>query len=320
MFGADARRLAVASLTEAGDATIALWRRDGRPLQGYVLVTGEGSDCRVTVYLQQGEGNPTAVLAGDMVWLQTPAEGAAEPHGASGAEPPRESGVGEPGTAGRAAKPEAAPPEEEPAEIGFKLYPEPATPVMAIPAHKIEVIVTPVDEGAGAGPGPVAEAEPSQGGVTTDAPAPSSATADADADAGAGADADADPDANPAPASTSADGAIALLSRHPLAPRARGSARISSAQGNLTIAVRGLPSPSRLGPTYNAYRAWLLNQRAGTRESLGLLTRAWGDNYHLETAGDLPLSHFDAIIVTAEDRRATIAHQNPPQVLFGSYR
>jgi hypothetical protein len=232
----------------------------------------------VTVYVQQGDWGPTAVLAGDMVWFQSPAEGAAEPP-----EAPRGTPEPEP-----AAEPEPAPLEEEPAEIGFKLYPEPATPVTAVPAHKIEVVVTPFDE------------EPAAPGAPR-TPAPDQA-----------------PDSNQATAS--GDTPIALLSRHPLAPRARGSARFYPAQGNMTIAAWGLPSANHLGPSYNAYRAWLLNQRAGTRESLGLLTRAWGDNYRLETAGDLPLSHFDAIIITAEDRRAAISHQNPPQVLFGSYR
>lgn len=290
MFGTHARRLAVASLTEAGDAATVLWRRNGQPLQGYVLVTGEGTDCRVTVYVQQGDWGPTAVLAGDMVWFQSPAEGAAEPP-----EAPRRAPEPEP-----AAEPEPAPPEEEPAEIGFKLYPEPATPVTAFPAHKIEVIVTPVDEGPAA---PDATQAPPADRTPASAPAP-------------------DPTPDPAPKSGPApgDAPIALLSRHPLAPRARGTARVDPAQGTMTIAAWGLPSASQLGPSYNAYRAWLLNQRAGTRESLGLLTRAWGDNYRLETTGDLPMSHFDAIIITAEDRRAATAHQNPPQVLFGTYR
>lgn len=302
MFGLNARQLAVASLTEAGDAATALWRRDGRPLQGYVLVTGEGADCRVTVYLQQGEGSHTAVLAGDMVWFQSPAVGAAESHEAPGAGDPA------PGTKaagpqdGPAQAPEPGPvpepgtvtEEDERAEVGFKLYPEPATPVAAFPPHKIEVIVTPVEEGAGNGPPP----------APTEAPPPPAG--------GAGA-----PD-EPAPAS--ADTPIPLLSRHPQAPRAGGTVRIDPHQGRLTIAVRGLPSPAHLNPAYNAYRAWLLSQRAGTREPIGYLTRAWGENYRLEAAADLPFSRFDAIIITAEDRRATIENQNPPQVLFGAYR
>lgn len=297
-----ARRLAVATLTEAGDAAAFFRGPGGRPLQGYVLITGEGDDCRITVYLEQGLGAHTAVLAGEVVWLQTqalaPAVQAAGATGAgatgtgatgigaratgtgAGATGAGATGIGAPepwsGLLADAGSPAVGSPEEadteEPAEVGFKLYPEPATPVSAIHPHKIEVLVTPVEQPAAA---PVAAAgEPL---------------------------------------------AVAMTSRHPMAPRAGGTARVDFAGGRLSLAVRGLPSPALLGRTYNSYRAWLLNQRAGTRHALGLLTRAWGENYRLESESDLPLSRFDAVLITAEDRSAGAPGAAAPQVLLGAY-
>ncbi|HWI54009.1 MAG TPA: hypothetical protein VNT01_17875 [Symbiobacteriaceae bacterium] len=289
-----ARRLAVATLTEAGAGSARFRSADGRPLQGYVMVTGEGTDCRITVYLDRGEGTHTAVLAGEMVWLQThtadeaaeapvplmQAAGAtAEPWAGllAGAGSPAASAA-EPAQPAPAPEPEPErPAEEQPAEVGFKLYHEPAVPISAVPPHKIEVIVTPVDTEA-------AEAAESPTGEPAAAPA-----------------------------------AVTMASRHPLAPRAGGTARLDFAAGRLVLTVRGLPSPAMLGRTYNAYRAWLLNQRAGTRQPLGLLTRVWGENFKLESEPDLPFDRYDSVLVTAEDRAAPAPSSGAPQVLLGDY-
>jgi len=285
-----ARRLAVATLTEAGEGSARFRSADGRPLQGYVLVTGEGTDCRITVYLDRGEGTHTAVLAGDMVWLQThTADMTAEapvPVAQAGAGPAEPwagllAGAGSPAAStAEPAEPAPSPQserqaEEQPAEVGFKLYHEPAVPVSAVPPHKIEVIVTAVD------------AEP--------------------------AEPPADEPAAAAPA------AVTMASRHPLAPRAGGTARLDFADGRLVLTVRGLPSPAMLGRSYNAYRAWLLNQRAGTRQPLGLLTRVWGENFKLESDPELALAHYDSVLVTAEDRAAPGPSNGAPQVLLGAW-
>ncbi|HYF95476.1 MAG TPA: hypothetical protein VD969_24965 [Symbiobacteriaceae bacterium] len=287
MFEQPVRRLAVATLSEVGDAAALFRGPGGRPLQGYVLVTGEGADCRITVYLNQGEGNHTAVLAGDMVWFQAQSQPQARPAEAPLPVASAAAGAGEPWAG---LQPDSEPPPEEalPAEPGFKLYAEPATPVSAIVPHKIEVVVTPLEE------------------------APSEAPA-------------AEPAAEPAivppaePAAEAEPVSITLSSRHPLAPRAGGTARLDRSQSSLTLTVRGLPSPAVMGRPYNAYRAWLLNQRAGTRQPLGLLTRVWGENFKLESEGGLPLSRFDAVLITAEDRLAGAPIASAPQVLVGDY-
>ncbi|HWI66173.1 MAG TPA: hypothetical protein VNT75_30445 [Symbiobacteriaceae bacterium] len=269
------RRLAVATLSEAGDEAAAFRGPEGRPLQGYVLMTGEGPDCQVTVYIERGPGQHTAVLAGEMVWFQSQQETA----------PPT-------GPVAQAAEPQPpADPAEEPAEVGFKLYPEPAVPVSAIVPHKIEVTVTPVPEPL---PEPAAAVAPE--------PAP--------------------PEAPPQQAEAEAEAerpVVTLASRHPLAPRAGGTARIDAETGRLTLTVRGLPSPALLNRSANAYRAWLLSQRSGTRHDLGLLTRLWGENFRLESEPLQPLDRFDAIVVTAEDRAARGAVATAPQVLLGTY-
>lgn len=284
-----ARRLAVATLSEAGDGAARFRSADGRPLQGYVLITGEGTDCRITVYLDRGEGTHTVVLAGEMVWFQThTAEVAAEApvpamQAAGGPAEPWAgllSGAGSPAASAAEPPPPESEPEPDrraeaqPVEPGFKLYPEPATPVSAVVPHKIEVLVTP--------------AEPDCEAATNSPPAGEPAS-------------------------------VPMASRHPLAPRAGGTARLDFAAGRLLLTVRGLPAPAMLGRTYNAYRAWLLNQRAGTRQPLGLLSRLWGENFKLESEPDLPLSRYDSVLVTAEDRAAPGPSSGAPQVLLGAY-
>lgn len=118
---------------------------------------------------------------------------------------------------------------------------------------------------------------------------------------------------------------VQLVQRHPMTPRASGSATLNLRRGSMTISLRGLPSPMALGRDrtsgrpFNAYRVWLVNQRNQVRTPVGYCERAWGENFRFQAEG-LPLNRNDAILVTAEDRSsATTTGHAAPQVLIGSY-
>ncbi|HYG58241.1 MAG TPA: hypothetical protein VD902_09300, partial [Symbiobacteriaceae bacterium] len=252
MFDAPSTKVAVALITESTQPG-----RAPAGLRGYCLISGAGPGARVTVYLEQGPAS-ACTLEGPLVWLEpgsaVDAEAKAgvapeavavaglaaelelelelepdrdpesEPQAGPGPEAGAEPGAGP----GPVLSPE---PDEGPAEVGFKLYPEPATPV--------------------------------------------------------------------AVASPPATLTVTMAGRHPMAPRAGGSAQLDLKDGRVSLALRSLPSPAALGRDpatgrpYNAYRAWLVGQRSGTRHDLGLISRVWGDNFRLQSATGLPLQRFD---------------------------
>ncbi|WP_374712823.1 hypothetical protein [Symbiobacterium terraclitae] len=118
---------------------------------------------------------------------------------------------------------------------------------------------------------------------------------------------------------------VQLVQRHPMTPRASGSATLNLRRGSMTINLRGLPSPMALGRDrttgrpFNAYRVWLVNQRNQIRTPVGYCERAWGENFRFQADG-LPLNRNDTILVTVEDRSAaTSTGHASPQVLIGSY-
>lgn len=98
---------------------------------------------------------------------------------------------------------------------------------------------------------------------------------------------------------------------------ATGAAVFDFRINSLLLTLRGLPNPATFGSeevtgrTYNAYEAWLRN--SGTKEtvSLGLCRRIWHDTYRLQKKGDVNLSRFDTIMVTAEDRSGPTTPSGP---------
>ncbi len=119
---------------------------------------------------------------------------------------------------------------------------------------------------------------------------------------------------------------IPLASQHPLAPRAGGTATLSPATGSLQVVLRALPNAAALGHdpqtghAYSGYRAWLVTQRTRARVCAGLCTRLWGGNYRLQVDAGLPLRDYDAILITAVDRNATVVGPDAPRVLLGPYK
>ncbi len=117
---------------------------------------------------------------------------------------------------------------------------------------------------------------------------------------------------------------VQLVQRHPMAPRAAGTAVVNLRQGSLQLMLRGLPSPTALGRDrstdrpFNTYRVWLVNQQTHARTPAGFCERAWGENFRFQADG-LPLNRHDTILVTVEDRTATGTNTASPQVLIGSY-
>lgn len=309
MVESTATRLAVARLE--GPEAAQFSPAADRPLQGYCMVNGEA----LTVYLEDGQGQ-TALLEGRLVWLEggsvvTLPSGAVWPP-----EPPALDGGAEAELPETEAEPEAqaglamllehhaaeefplnTEPDEEavfeaPAEVPTEAPAEVPTQALA-EAPATEPLVEPE---------PQPTEEPSQVGFKL---YPEPAT----------------------PVSTAFSSMnVALASRHPLAPRAVGTAQLDLRTGRLAVHVRGMPTPAALGRDQttgrplNAYRAWLTNQHTGQRVDLGLLTRVWGENFRLEADGSLPLHRYDALLVTAEDRTGDSPDPAAPQVLFGQYR
>ncbi|MGE5675669.1 MAG: hypothetical protein ACM3XM_17605 [Mycobacterium leprae] len=119
---------------------------------------------------------------------------------------------------------------------------------------------------------------------------------------------------------------VPLTSRHPMAPRATGSAQLHPVDNSLTITLRGLPSPASLGRErstdrpFNAYRVWLIQHRSGSRLPLGHCTRVWGDNFKFESTEPLPLNRYDGILIAVDDRSQNTPNPNSPQVLLGTYQ
>ena len=118
---------------------------------------------------------------------------------------------------------------------------------------------------------------------------------------------------------------VQLVQRHPMTPRATGTATINLRRGHLSLSLRGLPSPTALGRDrksgrpFNAYRVWLINQKNQMRTPVGYCERVWGENFRFEADG-LPLNRSDTILITAEDRSVATSTGHPaPQVLIGSY-
>ncbi len=185
-------------------------------------------------------------------------------------------------------------------------------------------------------------AGPSDSSAAVDAPAPSAgpvgvlpesagrAAAGGSADLGeAVADTSAQPPAaptQPAPRHVNPLAVqVQLEQRHPMTPRATGTATINLRRGHLTLTLRGLPSPTALGRDrksgrpFNAYRVWLINQKNQMRTPAGYCERVWGENFRFEAEG-LPLNRCDTILITAEDRSVATSVGHPaPQVLIGSY-
>lgn len=116
---------------------------------------------------------------------------------------------------------------------------------------------------------------------------------------------------------------IPLQSRHPMAPRAVGTAVLDLEEGRITGTLRGLPSPVALGRVsgtgrpFTGYRVWLVNQRSGSRLPLGLLTKVWGENYRLEVGPGVSFTRYDLLLITADDRTAASPDPHWPQVLAG---
>lgn len=292
-MGEAATHVAAIVLSETGQESTAFRSQPDQPLEGYGLASGNDQVCTLTLFLRGarspafyhgwaiGDGDPLylgafhlgsggegslagnlstqgleqttgflvtaggVLLAGPLVWMVKGIAPPVEPEPTDQqAEPPDE-----PQEETEAASPQAGSMPEEPAVHPFKLYPQPATPVMAR--------------------------------------------------------------ANLAPA-------------HPKAPRSGGVAVLDPDSGTITMALRGLPSPARLGAdpatgrSFNAYRAWLRNRQTRSRYPVGLLERTWGDNFHLKVAEGLKLADYDLIIVTAGDRTAAAPNPQAPAVLTGA--
>lgn len=366
-------RLAVARLDELEPAQAHRFRA-GQPMHGYCLLSGGQGDCRVTVYVENGQAlgdrsgeggfyyegwliapdGPTslgafnlgpggqgsatrtmagtflqgrqaeyvrvtaepfggsqfgsiAVLEGRLVWLDT---GLAEPSAGAPDQPERP-----PLEVGHAEW--SAEPERQPVAVGG-----PPSAGAGATLEVAELSSQLAEAPAGERPSPSAAVD-----------SPSVASADAPA-----AGASVSPSVSPSGGADAAPGGAApdlrqtnplvlnvqLVERHPMAPRAAGSAVLNVRQGSVSLSLRGLPSPTALGRDrstgrpFNVYRVWLVNQQSGVRSPIGFCERAWGENFRFQAEG-VALNRHDTILVTVEDRTATDGNHAAPQVLIGSY-
>lgn len=219
--------------------------------------------------------------------------------------------------------PEAPAPTPETPTAAGSLPADPAMPVTETPAGPSALVSgTPAEDAATATaaapaqPAPAAPAESNRSGGPApmgDAAVPPEQPSAAQA-----------PPAYQPPGIAPATLTITLHSRHPMAPRAAGTAVLHLREGRVVVTVRGLPSPAALGRVpgldrpFNGYRLWLLNQRSGMRQPLGPLTRVWGENFRAEEGPGLPLARYDTLLVTADDRKAPSPDPHWPHVLVAT--
>jgi hypothetical protein len=302
-------RLAVARLMEAG-AQAAAWRPvAAQPLQGYCLLTGDEESCRITVYLENGQTH-TALLEGALVWLpQEP--GVLTIPVVPGAEPVRL-------------------PDPIPSPVAFA---EPWSHLLSGAGEPVATMLSAQsDEDADVVSGAESTPDESDENIPEDVEVVGEAEPEPKPDVVGfklypepAIPVEATVPAAPETPVAAAALTVPLDGRHPLAPRAGGSANIQ-VDGRVILHARGLPTPAALGRDeatgrpLNAYRAWLLSQRTGLRHDLGLLARVWGENFRLHSDGGLPLERFDSVLVTAEDRSGEQGGQTAPHVLLGTYQ
>ncbi len=346
MADASVSQIAAVVLSESGPEAPAFRNESDRPLEGYGMVSGQGPTCKVTLFLKNarspavyhgwalGTGDPTylgpfhmgsggegslsvemacpalestsaflvsvggVVLSGPLVWLvrgaaQSGSESESEPASQSEPEPELEPST----ESGSETEPEFEP---ESGESGTESEPEPEPENEPEPDAETDYEA---EAEAPSEPEPEPEPEP-EAGPPTQAPAVT------------GFKLRHDP-VSPALAK------VPLASAHPQATRGGGIAVVDSSRGALTLSLRGLPSPSRLGAdpstgrAFNAYRAWLQNRHTRNRHPVGLCQRTWGDNFSLQVESGLPLGDFDLIIITADDRSAAAPNPQSPAVLTG---
>jgi hypothetical protein len=129
------------------------------------------------------------------------------------------------------------------------------------------------------------------------------------------------------PVLSSGDGRVqvTLSSRHPLVPRASGSATLDLRRGGVHLSLRGIPSPLALGRNpqtdrpYNGYAVQLLAGPSGARMDLGWCERLWGDNFQMAVEKGLPLHRFDTLLVIGADRGVEL-QEGAPVLLMGRFR
>lgn len=257
------------------------------------IQAGRAEKVRVTVEPAGAEAESVAVLEGRLIWLETEAaEAVAEPEvERAGSEVPEPIAVPAQANAARADPAEVDPSVRESAPTALP------SRAARLPAGSVAEPVAGPTEGPAAAP----VAEPAAG-PTAEAAAPA-------------------PELRQARQN---ELVVTLEQRHPMAPRAGGTATINLKQGSLSLALRGLPSPTALGRDrstdrpFNVYRVWLVNRQTHQRVPVGFCERAWGDNFRFRAEG-LPLNRHDTVLVTVEDRTAPGPNYGSPQVLMGSY-
>lgn len=309
--------LAVARLDEL---TPALRQRPDAPMRGFCLVSLNRQHCRVSIYVENGTGlggeagGETRHYEG---WLVGPAGVVSlgvfdlGPDGQGCATQVIDASAVQ---AGRAEK----------VRVTVETHGEEAHFAAVLEGRLIWLETEAAEvrsEPAGAEPAEGAAEEAREPAAVAARAAPAEAPP-AEAVTGAG---EAAPTPSQAPRQTRpSELTITLEQRHPMAPRAGGTATINLKQGSLSLALRGLPSPTALGRDrttdrpYNVYRVWLLNRQTHQRVPVGFCERAWGDNFRFRAEG-LPLNRHDTILVTVEDRTAPGPNYGAPHVLVGSY-
>jgi hypothetical protein len=324
-----ATRLMVARLLESGDHVQPFRLNPDLPLSGYCLVGADEKTCRITIYVENGRtlssrqvGEPFYYEA----WLV-------------GREGPMSLGafnLGPTGEGSTAIFRDSVTMRLD-GDVGIRITAEPFGGSDAGFIHMLEgplvwlegapaMVATPTAAAPAVQATPQIEKEEAQ--------IPVLALAVADeldhADSGAIGDEAGDIDIPEPPLPVAGitfprDLTAQLQSVHPLAPRASGTASVVPTDGSFTLAIRGLPSPAALGRQpgqdrpYNTYRVWLVQHRTGSRMALGACSRVWGENFRFQSDPGLPLTRYDQILVTADDRSAAPTPQSS-QVLLGNYQ
>lgn len=125
--------------------------------------------------------------------------------------------------------------------------------------------------------------------------------------------------AAPAPPEASAPAAVAISLRAelPACAGASAAALIDRAEGNASITLRGMPPPAAFGcdpatgQPYNTYKVWLTHSHTREVTLLGFCRKVWHDTYRLQESAGPAVHRFDTVVITAEDRNGPGAPRGP---------
>jgi len=95
---------------------------------------------------------------------------------------------------------------------------------------------------------------------------------------------------------------------HPLARSGSGVAILDFTHDGVVLTLSDAPGPEvygsdpMTGRNFNVYAGWLMRRADGDIAPLGFFRKVWQGTYRLQARGAAPLTDYDTLLVSAEDR------------------